>query len=253
MESTPSLASASDDESYALSTGPLTPNASPLFCPIDTGIVIEKRLTSLLTEITGRRPTLSAQAAVPDRQEHHGYVGELNRLPRVQREKLLTSIGGPTAAMIALHNPCIEVHVYDRDANRVKRWQSAHLPIHEPGLEDIVRIARDGAMSTRLDGTLDTTPTNRSPNLFFSAEAAESLGSADMVFLAVNTPTKTFGQGAGRATSMTAVDSAVRGLAQHVKDKVVLVEKSTVPCGTAQRISKLVGPCQAVFFYRTPC
>lgn len=62
-----------------------------------------------------------------------------------------------------------------------------------------------------------------------------------MIFLAVNTPTKTFGQGAGRATNMNAVDGAVRDIATHAKDGVIIVEKSTVPCGTAQRIDTKVG------------
>lgn len=61
-----------------------------------------------------------------------------------------------------------------------------------------------------------------------------------MIFLAVNTPTKAFGQGAGRATNMNAVDGAVRDIATYAKDGVVIVEKSTVPCGTARRISSKV-------------
>lgn len=61
-----------------------------------------------------------------------------------------------------------------------------------------------------------------------------------MVFLAVNTPTKTFGLGAGKATDMTAVDEAVRQIALHAKPGAVIVEKSTVPCGTAQRIRQMV-------------
>lgn len=80
----------------------------------------------------------------------------------------------------------------------------------------------------------------RRPNLFFTVDAATSIAQADMVFLAVNTPTKTFGLGAGRATSMTAVDEAVREIAMHARPGTVLVEKSTVPCGTAQRVRQLV-------------
>ena len=69
-----------------------------------------------------------------------------------------------------------------------------------------------------------------------------------MVFLAVNTPTKTFGLGAGRSTDMTAVDEAVREIALHAKPGAVIVEKSTVPCGTAQRIRQMVSMPLALHF-----
>lgn len=112
----------------------------------------------------------------------------------------------------------------DRDATRIAAWKSAHLPVHEPELSKVVRVSRDGDTSGQ-----------RKANLFFTTDIARSLAQADMIFLAVNTPTKTFGLGAGRATDMTALDDAVRQISRHAR-RAIIVEKSTVPCGTAQRI-----------------
>ncbi|KAF9887365.1 hypothetical protein FE257_010220 [Aspergillus nanangensis] len=143
-------------------------------------------------------------------------------------------VGGPTAAVLALHNPSITVEVLDRDPRRIEKWKSRHPPVHEPDLNNVVRVTRDGAETTT------TTHGKRHPNLFFTCDSATSIRRADMIFLAVNTPTKTFGVGAGRATDMTAVDGAVRDIAHHAKPGAIVVEKSTVPCGTAQRIRQMV-------------
>ena len=151
----------------------------------------------------------------------------------------LTAIGGPTAAVIALHNLSLQVNVLDRDESRIQRWKSAHLPIHEPGLDEVVRTARDGAVCDNIEeSSQGTSP--RSPNLNFTTDSKACLSQADMIFLAVNTPTKTFGCGTGRATNMNAVDDAVRDIGKYAKDGVIIVEKSTVPCGTAKRISSSV-------------
>jgi len=158
-------------------------------------------------------------------------------------------LGGPTAAVVALHNPSIRVEVLDRDQRRLQRWNSPHLPIHEPGLTNVVRITRDGAytskrtdqQSTKSGGAYTNQPgPNRLSNLFFTSDTKHSISKADVVFLAVNTPTKTFGLGAGRATNMTALDSAVKDVAIFAKPGTIIVEKSTVPCGTAQRIRQMV-------------
>jgi len=154
--------------------------------------------------------------------------------------------------VIALHNPAVRVEVVDRDQRRIDRWNSAHLPIHEPGLNNIVRLTRDGAifkkshreqdpLSHRNNGQHGTF-SSRPANLFFTTDAIESISKADMIFLAVNTPTKTSGVGAGRATSMTALDGAVKEVALYAKPGTFIVEKSTVPCGTAQRIRQTVRP-----------
>jgi UDPglucose 6-dehydrogenase len=149
--------------------------------------------------------------------------------------------GTPTAAVLALQNPALKVDVLDRDQERVRRWQSAHLPIHEPGLDEVVRAARDGAQLTLdTEGKAKQQHSRHKPNLFFTTNSKQALSDADMIFLAVNTPTKTFGQGAGRATHMSAVDGAVKDIAKYAKSGVIIVEKSTVPCGTAKRIQQAV-------------
>jgi UDPglucose 6-dehydrogenase len=148
--------------------------------------------------------------------------------------------------VVALHNPDVCIEVLDRDERRIGRWNSAHLPIHEPGLNNIVRLTRDGALGTRDGGNLagdhgeESRPSRREPNLFFTSNTRDSISKADMVFLAVNTPTKTSGVGAGRATNMTALDGAVKDVALYAKPGTIIVEKSTVPCGTAQRIRRTV-------------
>ncbi|OOF95201.1 hypothetical protein ASPCADRAFT_169590 [Aspergillus carbonarius ITEM 5010] len=144
-------------------------------------------------------------------------------------------VGGPTAAILALYNPSVEVTVLDRDPRRIQSWRSSHLPVHEPTLYNVVRATRDGADVADANEAYS----RRQPNLFFTCDST-SIAQADMVFLAVNTPTKTFGLGAGRATDMTAVDGAVQEIALHAKPGAIIVEKSTVPCGTAERVRQLL-------------
>ena len=152
-------------------------------------------------------------------------------------------VGGPTAAVIAFANPQIQVTVVDRDSRRIKSWQSKHLPIHEPGLNDIVRITRDGsraAIITHGGNEKTATLPERVPNLFFSTECDEHIRVADIVFLSVNTPTKTAGIGAGAATNIAAFESAMRSIAMVAKPGAIIVEKSTVPCRTAEMVQDIV-------------
>lgn len=163
-------------------------------------------------------------------------------------------IGGPTAAVLAFKNPQIQVTVVDKDERRIRRWNSRHLPIYEPGLAEIVRISRDG-----LSAGKETTPTvprddidddtlsekliassSRAPNLFFSANVAKCIRESDIVIIAVNTPTKLRGSGAGSATDMTAFEAVAADVVQHAGNGAVIVEKSTVPCRTAQMIQEMV-------------
>ncbi|KAG2421102.1 hypothetical protein HFD88_000718 [Aspergillus terreus] len=206
LPASPILSEESPDDA---STWPTTPSSSPLFAstPKLDNLIAPCSLSTPKTSITN----VCVIGA--------GYVG------------------GPTAAVLALHNPSITVNVVDRDPARIAKWQSPHLPVHEPGLDRVVRVARDGAVVTA-EATLQDGEhqRQRAPNLQFTCNAAASIARADMIFLAVNTPTKTFGVGAGRATDMTAVDDAVRDIAQHAAAGAIIVEKSTVPCGTAQRI-----------------
>lgn len=120
--------------------------------------------------------------------------------------------------------------VVDKSQRRIEQWQSRHLPIHEPGLQDIVREARDGT----------TGPEPRSPNLFFSTDCDAQVIEADLIFLAVNTPTKIGGVGAGAATDISMFESAARSIALVAKAGAIIVEKSTVPCRTAEMIRDIL-------------
>lgn len=139
--------------------------------------------------------------------------------------------------MIAFKNPHIRVTVVDLDATRIRRWNSRHPPIYEPGLEEVVRVARDG---TTQESTGVSAIPARQPNLFFSTEVGKCISEADMVFIAVNTPTKKAGSGKGRATDMTSFEAVTADVARHAKAGAIIVEKSTVPCRTTQMVQETV-------------
>ncbi|KAI2641290.1 nucleotide sugar dehydrogenase [Xylaria nigripes] len=173
-------------------------------------------------------------------------------------------VGGPTAAVTAYQNPNIRVTVVDKDEQRIRRWNSKHLPIYEPGLREIVRIARDGSSAVvlsneagRSGGDKHDVPIPsgdrglaystemigvpaREPNLFFSADMGKCIGEADIVFIAVNTPTKLSGMGAGCATNMAPFEAAAFEIALYARAGTIIVEKSTVPCGTAQIVENML-------------
>ena len=92
-------------------------------------------------------------------------------------------VGGPTMAMIAMKCPQYKVTVVDINASRIEAWNSENLPIYEPGLYEVVKEARDR-------------------NLFFSTDVSGAIRDADIIFVSVNTPTKTFGEGAGKAADL---------------------------------------------------
>ena len=110
----------------------------------------------------------------------------------------------------------------DLNSQRIAAWNTDHLPIYEPGLMEVLKPARDGL--------------DRTPNLFFSDKVRESIAAADLIFLCVPTPTKTTGTGAGRAADLVFVEKAARMIAEVSEDDKIVVEKSTVPCKTADRI-----------------
>lgn len=130
-------------------------------------------------------------------------------------------VGGPTMAMIALNCPEIEVVVVDINEERIAAWNSDDLPIYEPGLLEVVQAARGR-------------------NLFFSTDTKKHVGEADIVFVSVNTPTKTTGIGAGKAADLTYWEGAARLIASVAKTSKIVVEKSTVPVKTAEAISKVL-------------
>ncbi|KAK5783318.1 hypothetical protein PVK06_037826 [Gossypium arboreum] len=130
-------------------------------------------------------------------------------------------VGGPTMAVIALKCPDIEVAVVDISVPRIAAWNSDQLPIYEPGLDGVVKECRGR-------------------NLFFSTDVEKHVREADIVFVSVNTPTKTRGLGAGKAADLTYWESAARMIADVSKSDKIVVEKSTVPVKTAEAIEKIL-------------
>ena len=130
-------------------------------------------------------------------------------------------VGGPTMAMIARKCPDIRVHVVDMNEKRIAAWNSGTLPIFEPGLDEIVA-------------------SSLGRNLFFSTDVAGGIREADIIFVCVNTPTKTYGHGAGRAADLTYIESVARTIAQHAESSKIIVEKSTIPVKTAESIKSIL-------------
>lgn len=115
----------------------------------------------------------------------------------------------------------------DLSQPRIDAWNSDRLPIYEPGLEEIVKPARDGE-----DG--------RPKNLFFSTNVDEAIKAADLIFVSVNTPTKVSGTGAGFASELSYVESAIRKIAEVAESDKIVVEKSTVPVRTADSMREIL-------------
>ncbi|KAA8499567.1 UDP-glucose 6-dehydrogenase 4 [Porphyridium purpureum] len=130
-------------------------------------------------------------------------------------------VGGPTMAMIAYKCPDIRVTVLDISSSRIAAWNSNNLPIYEPGLMEIVEQVRG-------------------KNLFFSDQVDQGIQEADIIFVAVNTPTKKLGLGAGRAADLTFWELAARRIASVATTPKIVVEKSTVPIKTAEAISSVL-------------
>jgi UDPglucose 6-dehydrogenase len=130
-------------------------------------------------------------------------------------------VGGPTMAMIASKAPDIQVTVVDMNTARIAAWNSDTLPIYEPGLDDVVRGCRGR-------------------NLFFSTEVTKGIQEADIIFVAVNTPTKSYGVGAGRAADLRYIESVARTIAEVATGPKIIVEKSTIPVKTAEAIKEIL-------------
>jgi len=133
-------------------------------------------------------------------------------------------VGGPTMAVIALKCPEINIKVVDINKQKIKDWNSKDLnklPIYESGLAEIISKTRG-------------------KNLFFSTEIANSINNADMIFMAVNTPTKIKGKGKGYAADLTYVEDCAKQIARHSKSDKIVVEKSTLPVRTAEKIKEIL-------------
>lgn len=124
-------------------------------------------------------------------------------------------------AVIALKAPDIQVTVVDMNAARIAAWNSDTLPIYEPGLDEVVKQARGR-------------------NLFFSTEVKATIAAADIIFVSVNTPTKTYGVGSGRAADLRYIESVARTIAEVSTTPKIIVEKSTIPVKTAETIQQIL-------------
>lgn len=130
-------------------------------------------------------------------------------------------VGGPTMAMIALKAPDIEVNVVDMNTARIAAWNSDTLPIYEPGLDDVVKQCRG-------------------KNLHFSTDVQGGIQKADIIFVSVNTPTKTYGVGAGKAADLRYIELVARTIAEVSTTSKIIVEKSTIPVRTAEAIKAIL-------------
>ena len=142
-------------------------------------------------------------------------------------------VGGPTMAVVADRCPHIQVTVVDLNEERIGAWNSADLsllPIYEPGLDEVVGRARGR-------------------NLHFTTSVEGAIATADMVFISVNTPTKTHGVGAGQASDLTWIEASARMLAKAATGHTIVVEKSTLPVRTAQAVKSILeaGPAGKSF------
>jgi len=130
-------------------------------------------------------------------------------------------VGGPTMAIIAKQCPKIRVCVCDLSQKQIDAWNTDDLPIYEPGLLDVVKECRGR-------------------NLFFSTDIKGEIQAADIIFISVNTPTKTQGIGAGRAANIKNCELCARTIAEVSTTNKIVVEKSTVPVRTAQAITRVL-------------
>jgi len=130
-------------------------------------------------------------------------------------------VGGPTMAVIAHKCPQYKVTVVDINPARIAEWNSEHLPIYEPGLDEIVKAAIG-------------------KNLFFSTSIERGIMEADIIFVSVNTPTKEYGVGAGMAADLQYWEKTARQILEHSESSKIIVEKSTLPVKTALAMERIL-------------
>ena len=133
-------------------------------------------------------------------------------------------VGGPTMAVIALKCPEIKINVVDTNLKKIRCWNTKDLnklPVFEPGLSKIISKTRN-------------------KNLFFSTKVEKAIDEADMIFMAVNTPTKTSGKGKGMAADLRFVKKCAMQIAKFSSSDKIVVEKSTLPVRTAEKIKDVL-------------
>lgn len=130
-------------------------------------------------------------------------------------------VGGPTMAVIADKCPEYKVTIADIDEKRIKAWNSDNLPIYEPGLYEVVKRTRG-------------------KNLFFTTDIPAEIKDCGIIFVSVNTPTKMFGDGAGKAADLQFWEKTARAIEKHSKDDKIVVEKSTLPVRSAEAMKRIL-------------
>jgi len=130
-------------------------------------------------------------------------------------------VGGPTMTVIANKCPEYKVTVVDISQERIDAWNSDQLPLFEPGLFDRVLKVRG-------------------KNLFFSTDIDTAIDQADIIFVSVNTPTKNFGEGAGKAVDLQFIEKTARRIKENARSNKIVVEKSTLPVRAAETLAKIL-------------
>ena len=131
-------------------------------------------------------------------------------------------VGGPSMAVLAQHCPNYEIYLVDNDPKKVEAWNSPNLPIHEPGLDAIIESVLN-------------------KNLHITTDIENAVVDADIIFITVNTPTKSLGEGAGKAFLVNYVEHVAREIGKYSKKEgAIVVEKSTVPVGVSRSIKAVL-------------
>jgi len=130
-------------------------------------------------------------------------------------------VGAPSMVMIASKCPDFRVTVVDINSERINAWNSDQLPVYEPGLDDLVRKTRG-------------------KNLFFSTDIENQIKENDIIFVCVNTPTKTFGAGAGMAADLQYWEKTARQILENSQSSKIVIEKSTLPVKTALAMERIL-------------
>ena len=130
-------------------------------------------------------------------------------------------VGGPSMVMIAYKCPDCRVTVVDINPERIDAWNSAELPVYEQGLYEIVKKIRG-------------------KNLFFAKDIENQIKENDIIFVSVNTPTKTYGAGAGMAADLQYWEKTARQILEHSQSSKIVIEKSTLPVKTALAMEKIL-------------
>jgi len=130
-------------------------------------------------------------------------------------------VGGPTMTIIADKCPHYKVTIVDINEEKIAAWKTDDLPIYEPGLLEVVKRTRD-------------------KNLFFSTDIPKEINEADIIFVSVNTPTKTFGEGKGKASDLQYLEKTAHAIVAASDSSKIIVEKSTLPVRTAEALEKIL-------------